>query len=255
MNPLRFSVLKEMHRSPLHALHTLQDNKEPTLSMRIGSGAHAMLLGGQRIAEYAGTRRGEAWHEFKEANADALILNEKEHDQAKRINDAVRAHKLASQVLFCDGTIYEQTIHWEWRGRAMRCTPDARSWRHLVDLKTTRDADPDKFTRDATRMGYHAQLALYSLAMEHAQGNRPRDVYIVAVESKAPFAVTVCELTRRALEHGEKLCREWMDSWLECEAANRWPGYSETLVPFDVLDGLMDELIFDDEAQETNERQ
>jgi hypothetical protein len=248
---LRFSYLKAMGRSPAHALNSVRSDYEPSLAMRIGTGAHSLLLGGPDIAVYPGkVRRGKDWDAYELEHANDIILNESEAETARAINEAVRANKLACQVLFGDGMIYENTIRWQWMGRDLRCTPDARSGRHIVDLKTTRDAEPERFLRDATRMGYHAQIALYGLAMEAATGRKPRDHYIVAVENKPPHCVTVLSLTPRAIEQGEKLCREWMTKFQECERANSWPGYTESIVPFDVLDGLMDELIFEDDTGE-----
>jgi hypothetical protein len=248
--PMRFSWLKAMGRSPAHCINAIRNEWEPSLSMRIGLGGHSLLLGGPPIAVYPGkVRRGKEYDAFELEHANDIILSESEAETARAINDAVRANKLACQVLFGDGMIYERTIHWNWQGRAFRCTPDARSGRHIVDLKTTRDAEPERFLRDATRMGYHAQIALYALAMEAETGRKPRDHYIVAVENKPPHCVTVLELTPRAIEQGDKLNREWMTRFLECERANNWPGYAESIVPFDVLDGLMDELIFEDDEK------
>jgi hypothetical protein len=48
--PLRYSVLKAMGQSPLHAQHAmLRGGGEQTLARRLGSGAHAMLLGGGEV--------------------------------------------------------------------------------------------------------------------------------------------------------------------------------------------------------------
>jgi hypothetical protein len=244
--PMRFSWLKQMGRSPAHCINAIRSEYEPSLSMRIGLGGHSLLLGGPEVICYPKRRAGKEWDAFELEHAGKIILNEAEYEKAHAINSAVRNNRLACQVLFGDGMLYEQTIHWQWNGRDFRCTPDARSGRHIVDLKTTRDAEPERFLRDATRMGYHAQIALYALAMESQTGRKPRDHYIVAVENKPPHCVTVLELTPRAIEQGEKLCREWMTKFLECERANNWPGYADSIVPFDVLDGLMDELIFED---------
>lgn len=248
---LRCSTLKAIGRSPLHCLHALRTPYEPSLAMRIGTGAHTLLLGGPKIAVFTGkVRRGKDWDDFKDEHQDDLILNEQEALTAEAINEAVRANPIAARVLYQPGMVYEQTIEWDWQGKPFRCTPDARSHRHLVDLKTTRDAEPEAFLRQAINLGYHAQLALYGLAMESATGRKPRDSYIVAVENKPPHAVTVLELTPRAIEQGEKLCRTWLDRFKQCEAAGNWPGYAESVVPFDVVDGVMDELIWDDEDAE-----
>lgn len=247
---LRCSTLKAIGRSPLHCMHAMLNPYEATVPMRIGEGGHSLLFGGRTIVTFEGkVRRGAAWDKFKDEHESDLILSESETVTAHAIANAVRANPIAQRVLFQPGMVYEDTINWDWQGKPFRCTPDARSHRHLVDLKTTRDAEPEKFLRDAVRMGYHAQLALYGLAMEATSGAKPRESYIVAVENKPPHAVTVLELTPRAIDQGERLCRTWLDRFLECERNNNWPGYAETIVPFDVLDGVMDELIFEDDEE------
>lgn len=254
--PLRFSALKSMARSPAHCLEALRDGKEPTLAMRLGTGAHSLILGGPEVVVYDGIRRGKAWDAYELEHEGKIIVSPSEWEKAKGMADAVKSHPLAQRVLFTPDApmVYEETIRWQWRGRDMRSTPDARSDRHIVDLKTCRDAEPDALMWQARKLSYHAQLALYGLAMEAAIGRRPRDYYLVAVESAPPHAVTVLELTGRAIEHGTKLCHEWMDRFLACEQANHWPGYAEQLVPFDVLDGVMDQLVFDEDSNEESEQ-
>ena len=254
---VRLSYLKAMGKSPAHCKHSMLSGWEPSLAMRIGSGAHALLLGGQNIAVFTGkTRQGKAWEAFKEQHKDDLILNRSEMRKAEGIAASVRGNSLASRVLFDQPeTVYEQTIHFEFMGRKCRATPDARTYRHLVDLKSTRNADPSKFQWDAIRMGYHAQMAFYAQAMKAERGFGPSAVYIVAVESVPPYAVTVLELTPGALSIGERLCRTWMERLKACEAANSWPGYCESMVPFEVPDMELN-LTFaeDDESPDGNDQ-
>lgn len=251
---LRCSTLKAMSKSPLHCMHSLLSPYEPSVSQRLGLGAHSLLLGGPALVTYPGkVRRGKEWDAWELEHAADLILTESEVQHAEAINAAVRAHPVASRVLFQPGMIYEDTIEWDWMDRPFRCTPDARGHSHLVDLKTTKCAEPEAFKRDAIRYGYHAQLALYGLAMEQVNGSKPRSSYIVAVESKAPYPVIVLELTPRALDEGAKLCREWLATYKACEASGKWPGYADAgVVEFDVLDGVMDALDWGDDDEETS---
>lgn len=241
MTPIRFSHLKAMARSPLHAKHAMDDSREQTLSMRLGSATHSMILGGQPVVVYPGAvRRGKEWDAFKAEHDAAIIVNQTEHDTASAIASAVRGSPVASRVLFQPEMVYEGTILWEQSGRARRSTPDARGHWHLVELKTTRDAEPGHFQRDAVRGAYHAQLADQARAIESATGRHPRDVYVVAVENTPPHAVSVHRLTPGALERGRKLCDEWMGKLIECEQSGKWPSYADTIVDFDVAPDLSD---------------
>lgn len=282
--PLRYSVLKAMSQSPLHAKHAmLRGGGEQTLARRLGSGAHALLLGGGEVRISSGltsdnvaaciaairageelrcypgaVRRGKEWDKFLAANEGTTVVLQKDYDQASAIveqeragivlvskeqfdrahaiADAIKANEVARRVLLSPDATREQRIDWTWNGRAWRSTPDACGLRFLAELKTTRCADPAWFWRDALRMHYHVQLAIYAEAIERTTGVKPTRVYLFAVESNPPHAVTAFELTARSLDHGRMLAERWHARWLECEARNEWPGYSTRVEELDVYD-------------------
>lgn len=235
--PVRFSNLKHMGRSALHYFDAVQADREDTISLRFGRGAHALAFG-QPVVKYdAGQRRGKAWDAFAAQHADKEILNAKEWAAAESIATALRDHPLAGPLLFDHGTVHERRIEWEWLGRKCASTLDVHSPAILVDLKTTRDAEPGKFERDAFWRGYHAQLAFYSLAYEHAYGHKPAASYIVAIESKRPHAVTVLAVPDELLQSGEMMCRGWFERLLVCEQSNAWPAYSQSVVTMQAPNG------------------
>ncbi len=282
--PLRYSVLKLMDKSPAHARHAmLRSGSEQSLAMRLGSGAHALLLGGgevrissglssegvsacikairagEDVRQYPGAvRRGKEWDKFSATNEGATIVLQKDYEQAKSIVDqeaagvvlvskeqhdrahaianAIKANEVAQRVLFAPKAECEKRIDWTWNGRAWRSTPDARMFRVLAELKTTRCAQPDVFRWDVQRMGYHAQLAIYRHAIEQAEGWKPRDVYLFAVETTPPYVVVPYKLSERSLEHGWRKAQEWHARWLECEAKGEWPGYTTGVEELDVFD-------------------
>jgi hypothetical protein len=257
--PVRFSRLKQMARSPLHYWHACQtgdvDGGE-SLALRLGSGTHALLFGQEsRVVVYPGQRRGKAWDAFEEEHAGKIILTATEAKTAHGIVDAVRGHDLARALLWpepadTDGVWYEHRIDWQRDGRMCRSTPDVYyadvidRTVTIVDLKTTRDASPDWFCREAIRRAYHAQLVFYAEAL----GEDPHhcDLRIVAVESKPPHAVVVWQLTPGAIEHGQMLIGQWWEQLRQCEDAGTWPGYTQAMQRLDV-DGDMPALIFGDD--------
>lgn len=254
---VRFSNLKHIARSPLHYLDAVQLDRDDTLAMRLGRGAHALVLGMPVVKWTGKTRQGKAWEAFRtehEPNG-VEILNTKEWEKAQGMADAIRRHPIASSLLLADNVIRESQFEWEWLGRRCSSRPDARSADGLVvtDFKTTQCAEPQKFQRDATFRAYNAQLAFYGMAVKHLTGREPTDLYAVAVESKRPYPVTVLRLDDGARLQGEKLCRLWMERLLTCEASNHWPAYTDAIVPFAVAgDGDPDAAIdvddLDDEA-------
>ncbi|TXH41047.1 MAG: hypothetical protein E6Q97_38585 [Desulfurellales bacterium] len=234
---VRFSNLKHIAKSPLHYYDAVQTDRDDTLAMRLGRGAHAMVLG-EPVIQYPGRRAGAAWEAFKAEHADKEILNAKEWHIASSVNAAIRRHPDAQRLLLGSEVVREQQITWEWLGRRCTSRPDARAFNasFLCDLKTTQCADPEKFWRDAMWRGYHAQLAFYALAVRHATGVEPSDLFVMAVESKRPYAVTVLRLDDSARIAGEKMCRLWMERLLACEASNAWPAYTDAVVTVSALD-------------------
>jgi hypothetical protein len=231
--PVRFSRLRAMARSPLHYLDACQDDRADTLSMRLGRGAHALVLG-TPVVMFDGVRRGKEWDAFKAAHENVEILNGREFSEAAGLADAIRRHDLAASILLGADVVREQRLEWRWLGLDCAGTPDARTEHMVADLKTTVCSEPVKFIRDATRAGYHAQLAWYALGLEQLGMPRVDDLYVVAVENRRPYAVTVLRLSDEAREAGERLCRAWMERLIGCVENNYWPAYAEQLVPFDV---------------------
>lgn len=239
--PLRFSNLKHVSRSALHYWDAVQLDRDDTMAMRLGRGAHAMVLG-EPVVLYPGkTRQGKVWDRFKAQHPDAEILIKSEWAKAEGIARAIQRHRDASQLLY-DGAVLEQIIEWEFLGRKCTSRPDSRclSGRSITDLKTTQCAEPERFKRDAMYRGYHAQLAFYDQAVEHMTGRQADELYVAAVESKRPYAVTVLRLTDEARTEGRKLCRLWFEQVLLYEGANHYPAYVDHVVDMDVPDGSGD---------------
>lgn len=233
--PVRFSALKHFARSALHYWQACQQSDEPTLAMRLGTAYHALMFG-EPIAVYLGKqRRGKAWDAFKAAHADHVILNAREHGRAQAMLARLKAHPLAAALMFADGNVYEQTIHWSIGRRACTSRPDVRNrqTRVLIDYKTTQDASEARFQPQAWRMFYPAQLEFYGQALEVAEGWRPTHYYLIAQETRAPYDVTVHEVSPACREVSAKIIRLWWEKLQGCELEDVWPGQSACALRFE----------------------
>lgn len=233
--PVRISQMKRMAQSPQHYLAAVQDKLDtPTLAMRLGTLGHAQLW--PEVAPpyvvYEGERRGNAWKDFKTKHDGKEIFTIAEVARASKMADAIDAHPDARELVRLGEP--ERHIPWRYVDRAASSRLDVFGDGVVVELKTCRTSDPKWFMRDAVRMGYHAQVAMYRMAVAYLTGRAPKDieVLIVAVESARPHVVTVFPVPDETLLEGEKLCRAWIERILVCEAANHWPGYVDHRVPF-----------------------
>ena len=235
--PLRFSALRHLAQSPAHYRAALLKPFEPTPAMRVGTLIHAEAFDQTGPLVYEGERRGKSWSEFKLANPDTEIVTRAEADRAAQAVVALRAALLANPeaMHLLTGTI-EHRFSWMIGERQCIGTPDVYGADFVTDLKSTANAEPGWFGRFALRAGHASQLVWYGDGLRTAGLADPKRYYIVAVEQKAPHAVTCFELTDRAIELGRKQYRTWLEQLLVCEASDSWPAYAQSIVPLDAPD-------------------
>jgi PDDEXK-like domain of unknown function (DUF3799) len=229
--PVRFTHLKLM---ALSAAHYLEAARKETGSMERGTALHSLVLGGKQVLAYPGkVRRGKEYDAFVAANTNAQILTASDYGRAAGMAEAVLRNRQAMEVLAGQ---HELEIDWTCLGRKCQSHLDVLGgggqW--ITELKSAVSSNPDRFAWQSQRMAYNAQLAFYWEAVLQSGLGVPRDAYVVAVESSAPYVVTVMRLTARALDQGQRSFRLWLERLLGCEAANEWPGYAEGIVPLDV---------------------
>lgn len=232
--PVRFSHLRAYGRSAAHGYHARTTESEQNMAMQRGTAVHALLFKTRKVMPWDGPqRRGKAYDEFVEQNPDAEIMTQTEYAKSHAMAESVKRSEVAMQVL--DGQ-QEKTILFDWYGMKCRATPDVLGDGFVTELKTCSTSDPGRFPWHALRMQYNAQLRLQQIAC----GYSPLDTkaFIVAVESAAPFPVTVFHVQYKALEVGERNLTLWMERLKTCEASGYWPGYVESIVPLDLPDDV-----------------
>jgi hypothetical protein len=240
VKPVHFSRLKLMSKSPQHYAAADTIPPQDTPAMRLGRLVHFLVLGGPHVV-YGGRRAGVEWNEFEAAHPGIEIFTATEADVARPIADAVLCDLDAGPLLVGER---ELPVEWTMAGRSCAGRVDVLGSDFICDLKTAADAAPERFTRQALRMGYHAQLDWYGNGVELAGLGRKPARFIVAVETKPPHVVQCYEFTDAALEQGRRLWWTWWERLLACERSNNWPGYANGIFPIDAED----ELIFGEEA-------
>lgn len=230
VSPLAYRVAREQEAAGV------DDETDP---MRLGQAIHTATLEpalfAKRYACWSGVRRGKDWESFRDASASAgvTILLEKQLDAAVAMGKAVRAHPIAGPLI-AQPHRSELTIVWTHprTGVRIKCRLDWIAGSVLVDLKSTRDPSPARFSTQAAQMGYHVQLALYSDAVS-AAGLGAVDTKIVAVQSAPPHDVVVYALDEGALGPGRERYETALDTLVACRKSGQWPGQAvDAEVPF-----------------------
>lgn len=232
LEPVRFSRLKHIEKSPAHYSAPFTE----TGPMRKGTALHAFMLGGEgKVAVFRdGIRnpKSSKWIDFQAANQGKHILIPSELASVEGMRRSLEAHPIARDLL--DDGVQEQRITWTLDGRPCAGTPDVvkpkRGRKRLVELKTDQSSAPWHFLYKAEKMGYHAQVAWYADGLAACPQYDPGpvdDVFVVVVESSAPYPVTVFELDADILADGRRMWRPWFDTLLECERTGKFPAYAE----------------------------
>src|SRR5579883_3076116 len=206
---VHFSELKQFARSPAHYRHAVLAPREATRAMRVGTLADRLILGGTLPPIYPGDRRGTAWTTFAAKHAGEEICTQAELEDAEPIASAVKANALAMAYLTGRAQV---PLRWEMQGvpcatRGVDVVGDG--W--ISDLKITSTTQPDRWTWQARRMLYLAQLAFYAEGARQNGIDTSKGLFLVGVEAAPPHPVTVLRMTARAIEAGDKAVHLWLE--------------------------------------------
>lgn len=212
--------------------HYQWDKAHPKFSdaFTLGTAAHSLILEDDTSNIIMVDADNWLSKAAKEAKAAALAAGDqpllrKEWLQVLAMRDAVMDHPEA-RYLFANH-LAEQSVFWEEDGLILKCRPDAWKTGLLIDLKTTRSADPNEFGKTAHEFGYHQSAAHYIDGVKAATGEE-LPFHFVLVEKTAPYLVSVVELDWEAVNIGRQLNDRAKRIYRECVENDAWPGYPNT---------------------------
>lgn len=240
-NPVHFSELKGMALSPAHYRAARQASKEPTREMLVGTVVHHIVCGPHRtkpLIRYDGiARQGNAWKDFRDAqlrlHPGADIVTAPEWADAEPIAAAVLADERAKMLL--TGSRREVTLKWR-AGNIERRTHgiDVVGPNFIADLKRTSCTERVSFSRHATKHHWHVQLTDYREACRQNGIETSGGLYLIGVEPKPPYAVTVLRLGEDAIDAGERSLTKWLERLQVCRDNDHWPAYEERIAEFEL---------------------
>ena len=195
--------------------HWVGAERKESAAMALGSAVHSLCLEPHlnEVVRGPETRRGNAWKDAVAkatlANEDAIVLPEAEFDKAKAIADSARAHPVMAEYLASEHTKIEMSIALDDpdHGFGIRARPDIYNADNgmMIDLKTTIDASPRGFERQAFQYGYHIQAAFYERVLK-LEGLEVNGFGFLAVETTAPYATCFHWVSSDLMELGRKEC-------------------------------------------------
>ncbi len=180
-------------------------------------------------------RNSNAFKDLKAANADKVILKPDGYFSERTLlnmREALAANTTAWRLLTADG-FHESVIAWDDEGLACKCMLDLLgNDGSIVDLKSTRDADPNKFPRQAFSLGYDISAVWYERGRDALLGGMDAPYYWVAIQSKYPHWVRVYEITPETREQARRRVEVALPELRRCQASGVWPDvYADQIHP------------------------
>jgi hypothetical protein len=249
---LHFSTAKRISVSAAHARYYCENPPEPTPAMQFGGLVDAILMPhpARKVIVFGGkVRNGKAWEEFEACNPNCLIARQDEYDRAVACAEAITRDPVVREMAFLSGkhqVVARWTMHglpWATGIGGERGGFDLLGDTWIADVKMTTTTEPRQWSRQARRMFYPEQLAAYREAAK-SLGHLITDCYLIGCETRAPHCVTVMRVPEQDLADADKTLYNWCERIKQCEAANAWPGYVQSVTdiePKDAWAGLLED--------------
>lgn len=105
----------------------------------------------------------------------------------------------------------------------------------IVDGKSTQDASPAGFPRQAWNWKMYLQAAFYSDGFMQIMGtDEPPPFLWLSQEMDAPYACAVYQASNEWLEYGRKEVRRLLNLYADCCRNKRWPAYPQLITELTV---------------------
>jgi hypothetical protein len=180
-------------------------------------------------------KRVQWWDAFEAEHGNKITITAEQLDGAERIANNLRMlssyadmqnnYGMAeASIFFTDPEFGLQLrIRPDWHIAPCQRFPNGL----LLDVKTTRDARPFKFSKDSGEYGYSLSASMYREGFQQYYGTetKPDFIFLVA-ENVAPFNVKQYRASDLFLSVGDTQYRRSKELLAESLLINEWDGYS-----------------------------
>lgn len=196
--------------------------------LRIGDFFHAWIIEGREIwAEpYSGNKRKKEYQIYKRECAESGLhqISEDELFNLKLMKKSFESNPVAMDLLE-RSVRREQTILFDYAG--IDCKVRLDMWLDsdaIVDLKTCRNASPEKFFYQGINdFGYHYSAAFYELAVQsYLETDRDIPYLFIAVENCEPFRCAIHTLHDDVMDVARRDVRQAIRDIARCRETGEW---------------------------------
>ncbi len=228
--------------SPAVYAYRVKNKKEKTPAMILGSAIHTFVLehdrfDGKYLVAPSNRKSSREYKIFLNQHAEEIseegkiILSKKDGETLNGILLSLKDGSTKGGVNTYDGivankdTLIEKALYTidKERNIILKVKVDINMEGMLLDLKSTKSADPEKFMKDAANMGYGIQAAFYRMVMRYANLDSRLFGYI-AVEKEPPYVHSVIILREEDIILENSLVERLLDTYASCMHNQLWYG-------------------------------
>ncbi len=208
---------------------------ESSVAQSFGTAAHMLILEGEALFNQAyavedgpvNPRTGKPYGSDTKRHSDWLetldrpTISTADHTKMCEMWDSFYSHDGIAAVMSLGGTP-ELVARTEMLDVECQSKIDWLSEEHnvMLDLKTCRDLDD--FEHDAKRFGYVKQMAFYEAMVGEIDGEVPDQVYVAAVEKKAPYRAGLWRIRHDSLYEANQWVSRQLTRYRKSLTTNTW---------------------------------
>jgi len=239
------SFLTKFEKSPLAALHAMNEKKEPTPAMLFGSAYHAYMDGtferdyvtDLEICLTIGGAKPRATNAYKEwvAAQTKIIFSIDSLAEIIKMKAQLEQNSVVKRINAFD-LVQEEPFRAIVDGFKIKCKPDGlqlnrgKDGEHLIiDWKTTDDLKYLK--NNIIKYGYDVQAAMYCDIISQLHGGESNMLFIFQ-EKNAPYEVmpVFIKAGGEMMAEGRRKWKQYATLANECFLKNHWPAASDMLI-------------------------
>lgn len=234
------SQLKKIASTSLaHFKFERENPKEQTPALIFGSAYHTLILEPEKFAdEYFTLDRdampkpesdfrnseNKAWKEKTIAeNEGKIFLSNEDFATLYEMKAALELYP--NFIFLLKNGVAEESYFAEIDGMGVRVRPDYVSRFGIVDLKTCQDASPEAFGRDAAKMRYLIQAALYTDVVAAFRDGDVLPFFFLAQEKTAPYIPQMYRVPSYLIEAGRAQYEDVLKQLFTAQTTDVWTGY------------------------------
>jgi exodeoxyribonuclease VIII len=239
---LNYSGSKELLKSPAHYQAYLNQEREETKALRMGSLIHCAVLQPEMLNEKFITAP-ECDRRTKDGKAtyEAFQSSLKPGQTVVSFEESAECHLIASHAKLAlerMGVEFEMTefmFTTDHCGVQLKCAIDGIGTDgYLYDLKTTEDASPAGILKSIRAYRYNLQAYFYRLCFETAFERRLLGFRFLFIEKAPPYATAVVEIGPELMSYAVADFEKALQAYRECTTLGEWPAYGDAVQVIDI---------------------